>query len=54
MSDQEQQQEVNQQEENVAKEEECKAQFTPQVDLNQLPIVETKTLEEDEDVLHQE
>lgn len=35
------------------KEEECTAQFTPQVDLKDLPEIEVKTLEEDEDVLYQ-
>ena len=35
----------------LAKEEECKAQFTPQVSLDTLPEIETKTMEENEEAL---
>eukprot|EP00695_Tsukubamonas_globosa_P003188 TRINITY_DN509_c0_g1_i1.p1 TRINITY_DN509_c0_g1~~TRINITY_DN509_c0_g1_i1.p1 ORF type:complete len:199 (+),score=116.21 TRINITY_DN509_c0_g1_i1:69-599(+) len=34
-----------------APEEECQAEFKPQVDLSQLPEIEVKTMEEDEEVL---
>lgn len=48
----EEKKEEKKEEQELKEEEECKAQFTPQVNLDLLPEIDVKTLEEDEDVLY--